>query len=530
MAEQFVFARFILDRGQLCTVFVVGKLETSDSTGAPSTTCRRRISSRDFRSRTCFARRGLPAALAFIVRSNWRRSLDLKEFKKIDAAFGGVLDAGGAPRAVDRFCAVLKKLPSAAPDLSAAREIANRVAQPEKLATFALKIRGNDRPFVDSLASLLHHGARPQIRKEMTRWRTRKIGPKLDFLSETSFPPHMSLIQALNLSALRRITPQKRVAIVTTVRDEGISILEWLAFYRAIGVTDFFVYANDNSDGSDALLAALAKNRIIKLIESTLQEGTNPQTKAYQHALHLLHDLRQFKWVMFLDADEFLLLDPRFGDSIELFINHVESKFPADPPGAVVFPWDWRLSDCRYRRTKGLLFDRYPHSVPHHHVKSLMRFQAALGMCQIHIPVLDMGSKLVDSDLHPLTEAEVWGSEPKSSAGGKIAHFWGKSFQEFAVKKRKGDILSLEGKNFYRDFSQYFEWNDAQTTNNFHPAPRQLVNRTRLEVTQLLAGPGVERIAMDIEARFEILSDELAQEMDLKRVYRKLSATVRPWM
>ncbi|MBL4556550.1 MAG: glycosyltransferase family 2 protein [Rhodobacteraceae bacterium] len=41
------------------------------------------------------------------------------------------------------------------------------------------------------------------------------------------------------------------------MRDEGPYVLEWLAWHKAIGVTDFVVFTNDCTDGTDALLDRL---------------------------------------------------------------------------------------------------------------------------------------------------------------------------------------------------------------------------------------------------------------------------------
>ncbi|MFN6951607.1 MAG: glycosyltransferase family 2 protein [Albidovulum sp.] len=49
--------------------------------------------------------------------------------------------------------------------------------------------------------------------------------------------------------------PQMRVA--SCMKDEGPFILEWLAWHRAAGVTDFVTFTNDCTDGTDRLLDRL---------------------------------------------------------------------------------------------------------------------------------------------------------------------------------------------------------------------------------------------------------------------------------
>ena len=51
-----------------------------------------------------------------------------------------------------------------------------------------------------------------------------------------------------------------RITAVTCVKNEGPFLLEWIAFNRLIGVTDFLFYSNDCSDGTDRLLDAQRLN------------------------------------------------------------------------------------------------------------------------------------------------------------------------------------------------------------------------------------------------------------------------------
>lgn len=49
-----------------------------------------------------------------------------------------------------------------------------------------------------------------------------------------------------------------KITAITCVKNEGPFLLEWVAFNRVIGVTDFLIYSNDCDDGTAELLDALA--------------------------------------------------------------------------------------------------------------------------------------------------------------------------------------------------------------------------------------------------------------------------------
>jgi hypothetical protein len=102
-----------------------------------------------------------------------------------------------------------------------------------------------------------------------------------------------------------------RKVLFSTQKNEGPFLLEWVAYHRAIGFTDFVIVSNDCTDGSDELLDALAAAGIIRHIRQTVPQGVGPQFNARDIAMRE----RFFKpgaWVIWLDLDEFFVPDDRF--------------------------------------------------------------------------------------------------------------------------------------------------------------------------------------------------------------------------
>lgn len=448
-------------------------------------------------------------------------------FPEIENATAGMIASGFDSLSVKRLESVLARLFPNDMGVAAMADVLAGKGASNLRKSFAAEALGNDSVFADSIGRVARRMRRRQSGSDRGKWSTAIAGETLDFLADSCFPCNWTALQAANLALLRQIRPTKTVAVVATVRDEGLYLVEWLAFYRAIGVREFFVYSNDNADRSDELLRALARGGFIRLLRNRVRQGTNPQRKAYQHALHLLHDLRAYKWILFVDADEFLVLDKQYDHRIDRFIRDLERQCSGNVPGAVLFPWGWRLSDAGFKRTDGLLFERYPHSIPHAMVKSLVRLHAAMGMCEVHIPTLPGHEVLLDSSLSPVDAETIWKGKPKSCAGGELAHFWGKSFEEYAVKKRKGDLLSLDQRQFVREFVQFFEWNGRPTTENLRQAPELLLKRTRRAMDELLAVPGIRAAAKRTEAGYERLVGCIEREIDLRAAYEDLRSRYR---
>ena len=95
-----------------------------------------------------------------------------------------------------------------------------------------------------------------------------------------------------------------RITAVTCVKNEGPFLLEWIAFNRLLGVTDFLFYSNDCSDGTDTLLEALAARGLV-------EHRANP-AKGRNYQMEALKDARRrdtivsSDWVWVADVDEFL--------------------------------------------------------------------------------------------------------------------------------------------------------------------------------------------------------------------------------
>ena len=106
---------------------------------------------------------------------------------------------------------------------------------------------------------------------------------KLEYSDPTGQLP--TLAGSLVKSLRRRIQPQKNFCVVTSARNEGIYIVEWLAHQRALGCEHAFIYTNNNDDDSDNLLNLLHKAGEISLIYNSVRDRVSPQYKAYNHAL-----------------------------------------------------------------------------------------------------------------------------------------------------------------------------------------------------------------------------------------------------
>ncbi|RSK33035.1 glycosyltransferase family 2 protein [Rhodovulum iodosum] len=127
---------------------------------------------------------------------------------------------------------------------------------------------------------------------------------------------------------------QERTAIVTTMKNEGPFILEWLAYHRAIGVDDFLIYTNDCTDGTDTLLDLLQQKGLVQHRDNPFRDtGLKPQHAALQ-AAEGEPMIQKAAWLVCMDVDEFINIhvgEGRLGD------------LHAAVPDANLISMTWRL-------------------------------------------------------------------------------------------------------------------------------------------------------------------------------------------
>jgi hypothetical protein len=122
--------------------------------------------------------------------------------------------------------------------------------------------------------------------------------------------PPASQVRAANPAP----TGAARTTVVTTMKNEGPFILEWLAWHRAIGVTDFLIYTNDCTDGTDRMLDLLDRKGLVQHRQNpyrSMPAHIKPQHAALQ-AAESEPAVRGADWLICMDVDEFVNI--RVGD------------------------------------------------------------------------------------------------------------------------------------------------------------------------------------------------------------------------
>jgi len=124
-----------------------------------------------------------------------------------------------------------------------------------------------------------------------------------------------------------------RAVAILTVKNEAAFLLDWLAHHRACGFTDFLVFSNDCSDGTDAMLDRLAAMGELTHVRNDADAPEGPQWAALKAAdRHPL--LRAADWVLVCDIDEYVNIHTG---------NRTLPALLAALPQATAIPLTWRM-------------------------------------------------------------------------------------------------------------------------------------------------------------------------------------------
>lgn len=256
--------------------------------------------------------------------------------------------------------------------------------------------------------------------------------------------------------------------VVSTMKNEGPFVLEWVAHYKTLGFDHIVVCTNDCEDTTTDLLQALARRGL------AAQRNTRvwPRAGIHRSALKQARrnpQVREADWVFICDADEFLNI--KTGD------GSVRSLVAESGAGADVISVPWRVfgpSGVRAFEDRPVTeqFTLAEHGRPRNpeagkFVKSLFTGQERFMRFGLHQPIAHQHFEREIRVVKPGGEALVLegrrtAAEPDFETA-QINHYALRSADAFLVKRARGranhmsHVLGL-------DYWQRFDLNHTQDT------------------------------------------------------------------
>jgi hypothetical protein len=221
------------------------------------------------------------------------------------------------------------------------------------------------------------------------------------------------------------------VTLCGIVQNEAPYLLEWIAWYKLLGVPRIVIYDNESTDGSTAILSALHHAGEIVLRTWPNQPGQQPQIPAYCHAIEHCST----EWITFLDIDEFLILHHHAG------LRDLLQSMPTEC-SAIAFNQRFFGSSGLRHEDDRLVIERFVRtSVPGHPlnrwIKSAVRVSRIKRVRNPHGCELSSGT-YTDPSGRPCVVEEECRAAAIALGVAQYNHYILKSHEEFLRKRARG--------------------------------------------------------------------------------------------
>lgn len=252
--------------------------------------------------------------------------------------------------------------------------------------------------------------------------------------------------------------------LITSVKDEGPWLIEWVAYHKSIGFDNIIITQNDSTDGTREILSRLDLMGEITYIDNSDCEG-KPQLVGLKKAT-LTQLYAESEWCLVLDADEYLNI--RSGACVNDFLDfYIDSV-------AIAINWLNFGSSNQNNWSPGMVIDRFQLHASldkrqNYHFKSFHKVSEEFYGIGIHRPwrkepkgdfVYPNRQSVpfdIQSGTNPITKIDA----PADHSVCVINHYSVKSHEEFKRKLSRGDGFFVN-KDYQKGKFSQFDTNDVK--------------------------------------------------------------------
>lgn len=284
--------------------------------------------------------------------------------------------------------------------------------------------------------------------------------------------------------------------IVTTMKNEGPFMLEWVAFNRAIGFTDFLIYTNDCDDGTDEIGDRLQELGVVQHRVNPFKKGDDGPQRVALRASHREEVFKNADWLLCADCDEFLNIRVGKGRLDDLFAAVGDAD-------AISLCWKLFGNSGNIAYEDALITEKFDYALgeteyPHFRslgLKTLVRNNDKFNRLRIHRPAfhLDRGDiKWVDGGGQPMPDSYLdggWRAPVEVNHDfARLHHYAVRSVESFLVKRDRGRTNHIDDDQGM-DYWSSMNFNTTRDT-SIHARLPEL----RRELAELLKDPELRRL------------------------------------
>ena len=261
-------------------------------------------------------------------------------------------------------------------------------------------------------------------------------------------------ISRIALDPPKALPDREGLAIVLIVRDEEAHIGEWARFHQKAGVRHFYVYDNGSVDGTLVQIVAAVGVQNVTVIPWTqkLRDGTSGaeihnQVLAYVHAVANFGD--QFRWMAFIDVDEFLV--PKSGETLMDCLAHLDGEVN------ISLPWHMFGRNGFEDAPEGGIVANYTrrHPDPMSPLKGMCNFKMIVDPC--HVTAMKVHSIETDGSTVSVNDRGDKASASDRKKPGfysadhiQLNHYYTRSNAELMAKITRGSNMTQDANDHLR--------------------------------------------------------------------------------
>ncbi|OYX21903.1 MAG: glycosyl transferase family 2, partial [Rhodobacterales bacterium 32-66-9] len=334
------------------------------------------------------------------------------------------------------------------------------------------------------------------------------------------------------MTLTRQTSPHGSLVALSTMKDEGPTVVEWVAHHLAVGFTELMVYTNDCSDGTDRLLKRLEAMDIgVHHRENVIPEGMKPHPSMLKSAVG--EDLIiTSDWLLVLDADEFLCINHPSGT-----LDGMVADLNAMNASAMVLTWRIFGSSGIRGWSRAPVTDQFTRAAPEFWnkgwgTKTMLKFDPKYLRLGMHRPIIKSQHKETDypdsilwvngsgRPLEDWFKFRGWRSIRRTVGydWAQINHYAIKSMDAYSLRKFRGNA-NLKKDKYNSDYWSLQDRNEVEDTRISRHRDR------RAEImTELLQDSEVRRLHDAAHARAEARLAEYQQSPEYQAYVRNLIA------
>ena len=306
------------------------------------------------------------------------------------------------------------------------------------------------------------------------------------------------------------------ITLITSVKNEGPWILEWVVHHKLLGFDEILIYSNDCDDYTHELLDHLQSLGYITHVQAAYDKA-KPYQRQFLDQVEQHPICQQASWILYIDADELLSLKAH--NNVKDFLSHYQQT------DLLLLFWKCFGSSEHIDWGMGLMMERFTKAACSQTFKGFFKTGHKIRRLGIHRPIYHSQEEYLvqNTNNQPVILDDITGHfkvEPGnvSYKFAQINHYITKSKAEYCSKQNRAYGHNYSTDKLSEDFFQDYVTSSKTIDNSI----QRFLPQVKEEYLTLLSDPTV----FDYWKKNLLYHNELAKQATSKLKKQSSSISV----